>query len=113
MRRIIVLLMAGAMIALVIGAGTTPAVAKKPEDKGAKVTPNTCFEQGGGTTCFHTVSTPGDTFNSQLRSRDVVNPADDGAVVGHQNIQPLHTNTDIITPSGNTNTSTHDKAAEQ
>jgi hypothetical protein len=112
MRRILLVLKAGAMMAVMLVAGTIPAVGA-PGDKSANVTPNTCFEQAGGTTCFHTVVTPDDTLNSQLRSRNILDPADDGANVRRTNEPALLTNTDIITPSGNGIQNTHATAPEQ
>ena len=101
MRRILLLLtVALVMVVTMLVAGIVPAVAA----------PRTCEEvPEDGTLCRHSVVTPSGNINTQQHSRDVVTfpSGERGAVVGQNKVPASSTFTDTITPSGNTNVSSH------
>ena len=108
MRRRILLFTAIAMMALMMGAGIVPAVAK-PGGGAEQLAPHQCFDVEGFTGCNHAVLTPSDRLNTQSQTRNTVGlpKGDQGAVVDQTTVdasdpsspqQVIHR---THTPSGN------------
>jgi len=113
MRRIIVLLTAGAMMALMLVAGTTPAVAA-PGDKSANLIPHQCVEFSEEETgCFHVVETPSGISNNQFQTRGPFFEHEPPAQQGTAKVPGEFVGHSTIAPSGNFNTIFHVNPTEQ
>jgi len=107
MRRFIVLLTAGAMMAVMLVAGTIPAVAS------SNVVPHRCVEfPSGDTQCFHVVETPSGVINNQAQDRGGFFAHEGGAEQGTAKLPGEFVGHSTIAPPGNFNTIFHQKPTE-
>jgi hypothetical protein len=108
MRRIIVLLTAGAMMAVMLVAGTIPAFAAP--GGGATVFDRQCTEQpSGDTVCSHKVATPPQSgvSNDQAQTSGGFFAREGGAEQGTAKVPGEFVGHSTIAPTGNFNTITH------
>ena len=106
-RRILVFTAVATMMALMIGAGSVPAVASSNQY------PHKCVDLGGGTLCQHRVSTPSGIQNGQDQFRGDFFAHEGGAVVSTSKAPGEFVSHSTIAPSGNFNTTTHQNPPEE